>query len=72
MMFIAYLCEGKCLELQKSARPVVRLHTWPEANDLMVASVYSGNNVNDCDTGRPDGCPMLSRLKCDRTHYAKK
>ena len=28
-------------------------------SDLIVARVYSGNNVKDCDTGRPEGCPML-------------
>ena len=31
LQVIAYLREGKSLELQKSARPVVRLHAWPEA-----------------------------------------
>ena len=32
-------------------------------NDLIVASVYSGSNVKDCDTGSPDGCPMLSKFE---------
>ena len=46
-------------------------------NDLMVASVYSGRSVKDCDTGSPDGCPMLSKFEInsstlyDRKHYAK-
>ena len=34
-------------------------------NDLIVASVYSGSNVKDCATGRPDGCPMLNKFQIE-------